>query len=222
MDTLKSPPSMNFDTLTKLIKTDQALPGGKRGNATEPGDDIVAAGAISMRGDRETHGGVEDGARLPESRRRTREAHECAVCTISPTTQRQASVKIIAESMGKWRTTEIEAATEADLGTRRSHKSILRSVHDGKLQHELTGDSNTQLSHRTASKNPCDKAERANVRRTTHGRLRGRRLAAADRAVSRQSSAGSASGTGDCRAVCVVTHPMAKAARNAPAIRSMM
>jgi hypothetical protein len=32
-----------------------------------------------------------------------------------------ASVKIIAESMGKWRTTEMEAASDADSGTRRSH-----------------------------------------------------------------------------------------------------
>ena len=32
-----------------------------------------------------------------------------------------ASVKIIAESMGKWRTTEMEAATEAEPGMRRSH-----------------------------------------------------------------------------------------------------
>jgi len=32
-----------------------------------------------------------------------------------------ASVKIISESMGKWRTTEMEAATEAEPGMRRSH-----------------------------------------------------------------------------------------------------
>jgi hypothetical protein len=50
-----------------------------------------------------------------------------------------ASVKIIAECMGKWRTTEMEAATEADLGIRRSQASPLRSVHDGKqLEDELT------------------------------------------------------------------------------------
>jgi hypothetical protein len=32
-----------------------------------------------------------------------------------------ASVKIIAESMGKWRTTEMEATSDADSGARRSH-----------------------------------------------------------------------------------------------------
>ena len=136
MDTSKSPPSMNFDTLTKLIKTDQALPGGKQANATEPGDDIVAAGAIS----------IAEIEKLMEELRTARDylkAEGERVRRMNAryahlTSTASASVKIIAESMGKWRTTEIEAATEADLGVRRSHESILRSVHDGKLQHELT------------------------------------------------------------------------------------
>ena len=135
MDAAKSPPSMNFDTLTNLIKTDQALPGGKQSNATEPGDDIIAAGAVSI-------GEIE---KLMEELRTARDylkAEGERVRRMNAryahlTSTASASVKIIAESMGKWRTTEMET-TEADLGMRRNQTSTLRSVHDGKLQHELT------------------------------------------------------------------------------------
>ena len=141
MDAAKLQPTMSFEAITNLIKTEQALPAGKPSNATEPGDDIVAAGAIS----------IAEIEKLMEELRTARDylkAEGERVRRMNAryahlTSTASASVKIIAESMGKWRTTEIEAATEADLGMRRSHASPLRSVHDGKpLQHEST---DTQL-----------------------------------------------------------------------------
>ena len=71
MEAAKSLPP-TFDTLVKtdmtlpdLIKTDQELPVAKQPNAPEPGEDIIAFGANSYRGDREANGGVARRARLP-------------------------------------------------------------------------------------------------------------------------------------------------------------
>jgi hypothetical protein len=119
MDAAKLPPSMNFDTLASAIKADQTLSGGKQSNATEIGDDIVAAGAISI-------GEIE---KLMEELRTARDYLKAEGERVRRMNARyahltntaSASVKIIAESMGKWRTTEIEAAAEADLVVRRSH-----------------------------------------------------------------------------------------------------
>jgi len=142
MDAAKSL-SPSFDNLIKtdqtlsgLIKADQELPGGKQSNATEPGDDIVAFGATSI-------GEIE---KLMEELRTARDylrSEGERVRRINAryahlTKTASASVKIIAESMGKWRTTEMAAATEADTGVRRANASPLRSVQEGKLQHELT------------------------------------------------------------------------------------
>src|SRR6187399_3189827 len=129
-------------TFDKLIKElpgliNQELPVAKQSNAKEPAHDIVAFGDTSI-------GEIE---KLMEELRVARDYLKAEGERIRRANARyahltstaSASVKIIAESMGKWRTTEIEAATEADLGMRRSHASPLRSVHDGKpLQHELT------------------------------------------------------------------------------------
>ena len=115
-----------FDALVKtdktspsLIKTDQELPGARQSNATEPGEDVVAFGATSI-------GEIE---KLMEELRTARDylrSEGERVRRINAryahlTRTASASVKIIAESMGKWRTTEIEAASDADSGTRRSH-----------------------------------------------------------------------------------------------------
>jgi hypothetical protein len=151
---------MNFDTLTKLIKTDQALPGGKPANATEPGDDIVAAGAIS----------IAEIEKLMEELRTARDylkaegerVRRMNARYVHLTSTASASVKIIAESMANGATTEIEAATEADLGCAGAMSQSCARVHDGKLQHEYDRDPNTATASQTASKNPCDKAERAN------------------------------------------------------------
>ena len=115
-----------FDALVKtdktspsLIKTDQELPGARQSNAMEPADDIVAFGATSI-------GEIE---KLMEELRTARDylrSEGERVRRINAryahlTRTASASVKIIAESMGKWRTTEMEAASDADSGTRRSH-----------------------------------------------------------------------------------------------------
>lgn len=142
MDAAKSLPP-TFDRLIKtdqalpgLIKTDMALPGGRQSNATEPGDDIVAIGAISI-------GEIE---KLMEELRTARDylrsegerVRRMNARYAHLTQTASASVKIIAESMGKWRTTELEAAPEADAGIRRSPGPSPNSAQDGKLQHELT------------------------------------------------------------------------------------
>ena len=114
MEAAKSLPP-TFDTLVKtdmtlpsLIKADQELPSAKQSNAKEPFDDIVAFGATSI-------GEIEklmeelrtarDYLRSEGERVRRINAHYAHL-----TRTASASVKIIAESMGKWRTTEIEAA----------------------------------------------------------------------------------------------------------------
>ena len=106
-------------TLPSLINTDQELPSARQSNATEPGDDIVAFGATSI-------GEIE---KLMEELRTARDylrSEGERVRRINAryahlTRTASASVKIIAESMGKWRTTEMEAASDTDSGTRRSH-----------------------------------------------------------------------------------------------------
>ena len=97
-----------IEELPALIKMDQELPVTKQSNATEPGDDIVAFGDNSI-------GEIEklmeelrtarDYLRSEGERVRRINAHYAHL-----TRAASASVKIIAESMGKWRTTEIEAA----------------------------------------------------------------------------------------------------------------
>ena len=132
MDAAKSLPP-TFDT---LIKTDHGLSPGRPSNAAEPGDDIVAAGAMS----------IEEIEKLMEELRTARDylrSEGERVRRINAryahlTRTASASVKIIAESMGKWRTTEMEAPGEADAGIRRSHAPALNSLHAVKLQPELT------------------------------------------------------------------------------------
>ena len=112
-----------------LIKTDQELPGARQSNAMEPADDIVAFGATSI-------GEIE---KLMEELRTARDylrSEGERVRRINAryahlTRTASASVKIIAESMGKWRTTELAVAPEA------SHASPLSSLDEGRLQHEL-------------------------------------------------------------------------------------
>ena len=106
-------------TLPGLIKADQELPAATHSNATEPHDDIVAFGASSI-------GEIE---KLLEELRAARDYLRSEGERVRRVNARyahltrtaSASVKIISESMGKWRTTEMEAATEAEPGMRRSH-----------------------------------------------------------------------------------------------------
>jgi len=125
MEVAKSlPPTV--DTLVKtdmtspgLIKAGQELPAAKQSIATEPSDDIVAFGASSI-------GEIE---KLLEELRAARDYLRSEGERVRRVNARyahltrtaSASVKIISESMGKWRTTEMEAATEAEPGMRRSH-----------------------------------------------------------------------------------------------------
>ena len=97
----------------------QELPAAKQSNTTENGDDIVAFGDASI-------GEIE---KLIEELRAARDylrsegerVRRVNALYAHLTRTASASVKIISESMGKWRTTEMEAATEAEPGMRRSH-----------------------------------------------------------------------------------------------------
>jgi hypothetical protein len=104
MEAAKSLPP-TFDT---LIKTDQEFACRQAVNATEPGDDIVALGATSIQEIEklmEELRTARDYLRSEGERVRRINAHYAHL-----TRTASASVKIIAESIGKWRTTEIEAA----------------------------------------------------------------------------------------------------------------
>jgi hypothetical protein len=114
MQAAKSLPP-TFDTLIKTdmtlpgpIKADQELSVAKQPNAPEPGEDIIAFGANSI-GEieklMEELRAARDYLRSEGERVRRINAHYAHL-----TRTASASVKIIAESMGKWRTTEIEAA----------------------------------------------------------------------------------------------------------------
>ena len=130
MDAEKSM-SAAFDT---LIKMDRGLLGGRPSPATEPGDDIVAFGAASI-------GEIE---KLMEELRTARDylrsegerVRRMNARYAHLTRTASASVKVIAESMGKWRTTGMDTAPEADAGM--GHASSLSALDAGKLQHELT------------------------------------------------------------------------------------
>jgi hypothetical protein len=103
-----------FDKLIKtdmtfpgLIKTGQELPVAKQSNAAEPGDDIVAFGDTSI-------GEIE---KLMEELRVARDYLRSEGERVKQINARyahltrtaSASVKIISESMGKWRVSEMEA-----------------------------------------------------------------------------------------------------------------
>ena len=129
MDAEKSM-SAAFDT---LIKMDRGLPVGRQSSATEPGDEIVAFGAISIREIEKLMEELRTARDYLQSegervwRMNARYAHLTRTAS--------ASVKVIAESMGKWRTSELDAAPEADAGM--GHASPLSPLDAGKLQHEL-------------------------------------------------------------------------------------
>ena len=129
MDAEKSM-SAAFDT---LIKMDRGLPVGRQSSATEPGDEIVAFGAISIREIEKLMEELRTARDYLQSegervrRMNARYAHLTRTAS--------ASVKVIAESMGKWRTSELDAAPEADAGM--GQASHLSALDAGKLQHEL-------------------------------------------------------------------------------------
>ena len=131
MDAEKSM-SAAFDT---LIKMERGLPAGRHSSPTEPGDEIVAFGAVSI-------GEID---KLMEELRTARDYLQSEGERVRRMNARyahltrtaSASVKVIAESMGKWRTTELAVAPEADAGVSRSHASPLSSLDEGRLQHEL-------------------------------------------------------------------------------------
>ena len=129
MDAEKSM-SAAFDT---LIKMDRGLPVGRQSSATEPGDEIVAFGATSIREIEKLMEELRTARDYLQSegervrRMNARYAHLTRTAS--------ASVKVIAESMGKWRTSELDAAPEADAGM--GQASPLSSLDAGKLQHEL-------------------------------------------------------------------------------------
>ena len=108
-----------IEELPNLIKMDQELHVTKQSNATEPGGDIVALGETS----------IEEIEKLMEELRVARDYLRSEGERVRSINARYAhltrtasdSVKIITESMGKWRTTDMEASTEAEPGTRRSH-----------------------------------------------------------------------------------------------------
>ena len=100
-------------TFEKLIEElpgliNQELPVVKQSNATEPSGDIVALGDTSIEEIEklmEELRGARDYLRTEGERVRSINARYAHL-----TKTASASVKIIAESMGKWRITEMEAA----------------------------------------------------------------------------------------------------------------
>ena len=97
-----------IEELPALIKMDQELAVTKQSNATEPGGDIVALGETSIEEIEklmEELRVARDYLKAEGERIRRANAHYAHL-----TSTASASVKIIAESMGKWRITEVEAA----------------------------------------------------------------------------------------------------------------
>ena len=103
-----------------LIKSDHGLSGARPPSqaAVEPGDDIVAAGALSI-GEieklMEELRSARDYLRTEGERVRRMNARYAHL-----TRTASASVKIIAESMSKWRTSETDAGRDADGAMRRN------------------------------------------------------------------------------------------------------
>ena len=110
-------------TFQKLIEElpgliNQELPVAQQSNATEPGDDIVAFGGTSI-------GEIEklmeelrvarDYLRSEGERVKSVNAHYAHLARTA-----SASVKIIAESMGKWRVTEMEVEPRQSESIRRT------------------------------------------------------------------------------------------------------
>ena len=95
-------------TLPGLVKTDQKLPVVKQFNATEPGGDMVALGDTSIA---EIEKLMEE-LRVARDYLRTEGERVRSINARYTHLTRTAadSVKIITESMGKWRVTEMEAA----------------------------------------------------------------------------------------------------------------
>ena len=128
MDAAKAQPSTSFDAITSLIKSEQALPAPSRSNGTEPGEDIVAAGAASIGEIDKLMAELQtardylqaEGERV--RRMNARYAHLTSTAS--------ASVKIIAESMGKWRTTELDGTTGAGAEVIARRTQPPRSVRD--------------------------------------------------------------------------------------------
>ena len=97
-----------IEELPALIKMNQELAVTKQSNATEPGGDIVALGEIS----------IEEIEKLMEELRVARDYLRSEGERVRSINARYAhltrtasdSVKVITESMGKWRVTEMEAA----------------------------------------------------------------------------------------------------------------
>ena len=96
-----------IEELPALIKMDQELPVTKQSNATEPSGDIVALGETS----------IEEIDKLMEELRFARGYLQSEGERVKRINARYAhltrtasdSVKVITDSMGKWRVTEMEA-----------------------------------------------------------------------------------------------------------------
>lgn len=116
-----------------LIKSDPGLSGARPSHpATEPGDDILAAGALSI-GEieklMEELRSARDYLRTEGERVRRMNARYAHL-----TRTASASVKIISESMSKWRTSETDVGREADGAMRR----MPGPANDSKPQLELS------------------------------------------------------------------------------------
>ena len=107
-----------IEELPSLIKMDQELPVTKQSNATEPSGDIVALGETS----------IEEIDKLMEELRFARDYLRSEGERVKRINARYAhltrtasdSVKVITESMGKWRVTEMEAEPRQSESIRRT------------------------------------------------------------------------------------------------------
>jgi len=130
--------SSSSDTATKALEGGiRAIVRGHRlakasEPASEPYDDVLAAGATS----------IADIERLMEELQAARDYLQSEGERVRQVNARyahlaqtaSASVKIIAESIGKWRNPE--TVSQAPAAMPRIHPLALSPIHDGELQHE--------------------------------------------------------------------------------------
>jgi len=135
MDAVESKPSMS-DTATKTIEGGirSLLRGNKVADAQGLGDDVLAAGAASIADIEKLMAELlvaRDYLQAEGERVRRVNANYAHLAQTA-----SASVKIIAESIGKWRIPEHESANHAAKVINRAHVAAVSLSRDGEHLHE--------------------------------------------------------------------------------------